>query len=173
MTAAEIRDLSDEDLKQFMFDKVKSQGLERYLSLLTEESESDESKMHIRDDEKVDDYISNSDHDSDDDNDDNDDDEDANEGIYSDDDQSSDESIVDDRVGNQGGALVPLHLHDPVKHPYLHCPPFADINSTDHASDGDNDDNDDDEDANEVINFFIVSYNHIFLSNTSMGRHTV
>jgi hypothetical protein len=131
MTAAEIRDLSDEDLKQFMFDKVKIQGLERYLSLLTEESESDESKMHIRDDEKVDDYFSNSDHDSDDDNDGNDDDdEDANEGIYLDDDQSSDESIVYDRVGNQGGALVPLHLHDPVKHTYLHCPPFADINST-------------------------------------------
>ncbi len=78
MTAAKIRDLSDEDLKQFMFDKVKSQGLERYLSLLMEESESDQSKMHIRDDEKVDSYISNSDHDSDDDNDDNDDDEDAN-----------------------------------------------------------------------------------------------
>jgi len=26
MTAAEIKDLSDEDLKQFMFDKVKSQA---------------------------------------------------------------------------------------------------------------------------------------------------
>lgn len=130
MTATKIRDLSDEDLKQFMFDKVKSQGLERYLSLLMEESESGESKMHIRDDEKVDDYISNSDHDTDDDNDDNDDDEDGNEGIYSDDDQSSDESIVDDRVGDQGGALVPLHLHDPVKHPYLHCPPFPNIDNT-------------------------------------------
>jgi hypothetical protein len=64
MTAAKIRDLSDEDLKQFMFDRVKSQGLERYLSLLTEESDSDERKMHIRDDEKVDDNISNSDNDS-------------------------------------------------------------------------------------------------------------
>jgi hypothetical protein len=131
LTAAEIKGMSVKDLEKLFSSKVSKHGIDKFLSLLMEDSNSEQDEIPKIDDEEGVDYVSHTDEDSDADEDDDDDDSNyESEGICSDEDQSSDESIVDNQVEIRGVVGPPLHLHDPIQHPHLHCPPFPNISNT-------------------------------------------